>query len=112
MQRRRFRAQQQWGRVRACGGTGAAVVGRTPGLLARLVHGPGACTCSGRRLPDLCAHLQDDDSSTLQGHSMASGSMAFLAVPWSSPAVDGDDSSVELGRTRADNVLEIEFLKH
>jgi hypothetical protein len=51
----RFRAAQQWGHVRACGGTGAAAVSRTPGLLAWLVRGRGACASSGRWLPELCA---------------------------------------------------------
>jgi hypothetical protein len=66
-------------------------VGRTLGLLARLVRGRGACTSSGRRLPDLCTRLRDGGGSTFRGHSVASGSRAFLASPWSSPAEDGDD---------------------
>jgi hypothetical protein len=76
--------------ARAVCRTGTAAVGRTPGLLARLVHGRGACTSLGRRPPDLCARLQDGGGSALRGRSVASGGRAFLASPWSSSAVDGD----------------------
>jgi hypothetical protein len=66
-------------------------VGRTLGLLARLIRGRGACTSSGWRLADLCARLRDGGGSTFRGHSVESGGRAFLASPWSSPAEDSDD---------------------
>jgi hypothetical protein len=55
--------------------------GQTPGLLARLVRGRGACTSSGCRLPNLCVRLQDGGGSTLRGRSMVSGRREFLHCP-------------------------------
>jgi hypothetical protein len=38
----------------------------------------------------ICTRLQDGGGSALWGRSVVSGGRAFLASPWSSPAVDGD----------------------
>jgi hypothetical protein len=41
-------------------------------------------------MPDLCARLPDGGGSALRGRFVTSLGRAFLASPWSSPAVDGD----------------------